>query len=386
MRRRKFSSWWSHPVTFLLWFFIGLGILKFGSFNSATEVIQMSSVDEKAEEQSVDLADTNYQELQSLSDAELLSQLEQNSEQLKKASETETEGTSKQTFALSYDQLDEINDFIYNPLEKKMNGYETIADETFKIQYEDPKDPKVCPAGRLYYEKLLTNPTNSKLIKDLTDSAVAEDTKFPKKCILHVMNATGLGRSSLGICSKAVGPVSRGGSKPCVTETLVNAVYNSYVDVMDCLNLNPKFLFPKISQESGFLLNAFGVGRDGGIGQFTEAAIAETNKVYDDYIKQMEIAAAGKPSCARIIQHKSLLKKANPSSSQRCSMIGVPENPLRNIVYIGIFNRMQMDRFSGVKYHAGQDFIDKDGQFTAVTYTEKDEFEGVFKPINTKSL
>lgn len=379
MRRRKFSSWLSHPVSFLFWFFVGLCVLKFGSANSQTEVMQMSSIDEKAEEQQVDLSETNFNEIQALSDSELLHQLEKNTDELSHQNEGAGGEDSIQAYALNFEQLEELNDGMYNPQAKSPNDYETIADDTFRIQYEDSKDAKVCPAGRLYYEKILTNPVNSKILKDLISSATPENPQFPKKCILHVMNRAGLGRSNLGVCSKAVGAVARGGAKPCVTENLVNATYNAYVDVMDCLNLNPKFLFPKISQESGFLINAFGVGRDGGIGQFTQSAIEETNKVYDDYMKQMEVAANDKASCARIMQYKNLLKKASPSSAQRCSMIGVPENPLRNIVYVGIFNRMQMDRFSGIKYHAGQDFIDRGGQFIPVTNTEKDDFEGVAK-------
>jgi hypothetical protein len=384
VRRRKFSSWWNHPVSFLFWFFVGLCVLRFGSANSQTEVIQMSSVDEKVEEQQVDLSETNFNEIQSLSDDDLLRQLEENSTEMNNQT-AEIEAAADvdeavvQSYALNYEQLEEINDDIYNPEAKPKVEYETISDDTFRIQYEDPKDAKVCPAGRLYYEKLLTSPANSKALKALMSSATPENPVFSKKCILHVMNRAGLGRSNLAICSKAVGGVTRGGAKPCVTENLVNTTYNAYVDVMDCLNINPKFLFPKISQESGFLINAFGAGRDGGIGQFTQAAIEETNKVYDDYLKQMEIAAYSKASCARIMQYKSLLKKANHSSAQRCSMIGVPENPLRNIVYVGVFNRMQMDRFSGIKYNAGQDLIDRNGQYTPVTNTEKDEFEGIAK-------
>ncbi len=380
MRRRKFSSWWNHPVSFLFWFLVGLCVLKFGSANSQTEVIQLSSVDEKIEEQQVDLSETNFNEIQSLSDSELLRLLEQDSDTFEKSEGVVSVDEMKEpSYALKYEQLDEINNGIYYPQVLNPNDYETIADDTFRIQYEDPKDSKVCSGARLFYEKQLTNPANSKNLKNLISSATPENPKFSKKCILHVMNKAGLGKSSLGVCSRAFGAVSRGGAKPCVTEALVNATYNSYVDVMDCLNLNPKFLFPKISQESGFLINAFGVGRDGGIGQFTQSAIEETNKVYDDYLKQMEIASKVKPSCARVMQNKNLLNKANPSSAQRCSMIGVPENPLRNIVYIGIFNRMQMDRFSGIKYRAGQDFFDRNGQLIPVRNSENDEFDGVFK-------
>lgn len=376
MRRHKFSRWLNHPVSFLFWFFVGLFVLKFSSTNQPTEVTQMSSLEEE-----VDLSETNFNEIQALPDDELLLQLEQNTPVAFSAEDE----SQKDPYALTTEQIESIDHDIYNNPEYRFDySYEPIADDSLKVQYEDPKNSKVCSGNRLFYEKQLTS--NPKM-KTLISSRTKEDPKLPKKCILHVMNQAGLSKSSLGLCAKAAGPVRIPGAKPCVTENLVNATYNSFVDVMDCLNLNPKVFFPKISLESGFMINAYGAGKDGGIGQFTQAAIdgvnlsgTKDNNSFEYYLKQMEVAASSKESCKRIMAYKSMLTKAVPSGAKnRCSMIGMPENPLRNVLYIGIFNRMQMDYFSGIKYQAGADFIDKDGHLVPVTYTAQDEFEGVAK-------
>lgn len=373
MRRNRFLKWLSHPVSFLFWFFVGLFIWNVNSKTLQNAEVQKSDMASTAEE--IDLSETNYNELQALSDDQLLYQLGTN--------EPEQQPTDE-TYSLTPEQIESIDHDIYNNPEYRSDYlFEPIADESLRTQYEDPQDAKICSGNRLFYEKQLT--PNSK-IKDLMVSRDPEDKNLPKKCILHVMNKTGLGKSSMGLCAKAGGPVRIPGAKPCVTENLVNVTYNSYVDVMDCLNLNPKLFFPKISQESGFLINAYGVGKDGGIGQFTQPAIEYVNQEFKSYMDEIEKAAATKPSCARILKHKDLLTKAPISSQQRCSMIGMPENPLRNILYIGIYNRSNMDHFSGMKYVAGKDFILHGTNLVPAAMDASDEFEGLAKANRYKEM
>lgn len=364
MRRNRFSKWLNHPVSFLFWFFVGLFVWKINfdpKKNQALQETQMSSISED-----VDLSNTNYQQLQSLSDDELLRQLEINAKQ----------PMVEEDYALNPEQIAEVDRSLYNAPEYRDDSFVQISDDTFQIQYEDPKDKSCSTSNRLFYEKQMAS--NPKM-KEMLESRESDDKKFPKKCMLHVMNSKGLPKISLGLCAKSAGGVRVPGAKPCVTENLVNVTYNAYMDVMDCLNLNPKLFFPKIAQESGFLLNAFGAGKDGGIGQFTQPAIEAVNQGYQKYMTEIEKAASVKPSCARIMKHKALLTKAPSSAAQRCSMIAMPENPLRNILYIGIFNRLHMDRFSGMQYIAGFDYIQHDQAMVPVTYDAKDEFEGLTK-------
>lgn len=375
MRNSGFSKWFNHPGYFFFWLFLGFWALSFcfeKKEDAPTKVTQMSSLAETIETSSELDEQTNFYELQNTPDEELLRQLQ------KGAKSAPAEDDLAEKYALTPEQIEALDQKIYNSPEYRedFESYEEIADTTLRTQYENPKDAKVCPVGRLLYEKALTS--NPKL-KDLFSERPEESKALPKKCILQVMNQTSLPKVSLGVCSRATGPVRTPGSKPCVTETLVSATYHSYVDVMECLNLNPKLFFPKIARESGFLINAYGAGKDGGIGQFTQPAIEAVNQEFQEYMSQIEKAAATKPSCARIIKYKAMLTKAESAASNRCAMIAAPENPLRNILYIGIFNRSHMDRFSGMKFVAGQDFILRSGNLVPVTYDSRDEFEGLAK-------
>ena len=358
-----FSTWLSQPWAFLLWSVVGLFALSFslncGDCDKVNVTSQSSLVDDS---NAAEIAETNYHELQTMSDEMLLQKLESNQSQ-----------TSENPFALSPEQIE--------LLEEETNvtagpNYQPISEDSLKTEVENAKDSIVCPAPRLFYEKQIT--ANAKL-KELAATREVESPALPRKCVIQVMNKMGLPKSNLGLCAKAAGGVRTGGAKPCISDSLVNLTYNSYVDVTECLNLNPKLFLPKISRESGFLINAYGSGKDGGIGQFTKSAIDAVNQDFQIYMAEIEKAAATKPSCGRIIKHKAMLTKAASGPEQRCSMIGMPENPLRNILYIGIFNKSHMDRFSGSKFIAGQDFFVRDSQMIPVNNNASDEFGGIFK-------
>ncbi len=354
----RFSKWLSHPIVFIIWMLIGLFALTF-SF----ECKQCSAV--KVSEHS-SMAQVEFEDLHDLSDDQLLKQLEQNSLV-----------ESASPYALTRDELESLGAENESLVTSPTTGrYEEIAEDSLKTDVEDPKDPKVCAGPRLFYEKQIG--ANPKL-KELYTTREVESPALPRKCIIHVMNKMSLPKVSSGLCAKANGKVRIPGAKPCVSDNLVNLTYNSYVDVMECLNLNAKLFLPKISRESGFLINAYGAGKDGGIGQFTRSAIGAVNQEFQIYMNEIEKAAATKPSCARIMKYKSLLTKASDLAEQRCSMIGMPENPLRNILYIGIFNKSHMDHFSGSKFIAGQDFFVQGSEMVPVKYDSTDEFAGLFK-------
>ncbi len=352
---------WVFYLLVLRWLF-SIAIKRYGFARFKVQKTEMSSLATFAE-----LSDTNFNALQLLPDTELLSQLEKSTLQM-----------DESPYALNPEQIEMIDQKIYNNPKYKedLPVYTQISDDGLKVEFEDAKDPKVCAPARLYYEKQITS---SSLLRNMIANKPSESPILPKKCVTHIMNKMSLAKSSTGYCASSSGSVRIPGAKPCVTENLVNMTYNSFVDVMECLNLNPKLFLPKIARESGFLINAYGAGKDGGIGQLTGIAIEAVNNDYAKYLNEIEKAASTKPSCARIMKYKSLLTKASAKPEQRCSMIGLPENPLRNILYLGIFNRANMDHFSGVKFVAGQDVIEHGTVEVPVTNDAKDEFEGVAK-------
>jgi hypothetical protein len=105
------------------------------------------------------------------------------------------------------------------------------------------------------------------------------------------------------------------------------------------LSVPAKFIAPKLSNESGLHVNAFGRVNDGGIGQFTDQALRDVAQNYEQF--KVNILKSDKDSCKRLRS----IPGAIPSTSSeilaedvnRCHAIATPPNPLRSLVYYGIF-------------------------------------------------
>lgn len=170
---------------------------------------------------------------------------------------------------------------------------------------------------------------------------------------------------------------------PCVTENYVNMTYNVFQDVTECLNISQKELLPKFFNESGLHINAYGGGRDAGMGQLTGAAIRVTKSVLSKYVEEMQ--KSGKASCERILNVRSAWEDIDPSPYQRCNLMGTPENPLRNLLYSGIFYKENVKMISGIYYSAGQDRVRLNtGDVADLTYTNKDQLGGLLGRNNAQ--
>ncbi len=270
----------------------------------------------------------------------------------------------------------------YADLTVDEEGNKLVSSTSNTIDYEDIKS---CKPNRLGIEKIIEG--KKKYIADFLierdDPAAIEERVLPRRCVTHVMNKFNLSSYFFALCSSSAGAPSRGGTKPCISKNLVNYTYNALVDVADCMNINPKSLLPKLSNESGLIINTFGSGMDAGIGQLTGDAIEETNKYFDNYLREIrEAATAGKSSCQRILKNPKLIAKVGASSSVRCGLISPVENPLLNILYMGIYNRINSDYLSGIKFKAGRDFIGE----KAVKQDATDVLAGSFEKNNVKKL
>lgn len=219
----------------------------------------------------------------------------------------------------------------------------------------------------------------------------------PKECVSFIMqNFIGLNTKSVAMAqcrgpkgeelsSPTRGADGLGYVPPCVTEPYVNSVYNSLVDVGDCLNIPVKELLPKLYNESGLHVNTLGGGFDAGVGQLTVSALREVFMRYDGvernpsaldwYVKEM--SKSSKESCRRILAEKSSFQLAIPagqeicisgeasasncytpwSSNNRCVVMNAPENPLRNVLFTGIFYRSMLRNATGIAYSAGEDIL-----------------------------
>ena len=345
---------------FLFVFVVALLPMKYG-FKSSTELDEQmqnnlsakssfghqdfSSMSDQADLYSYDQVDS------SLSDDELLNLTEISDEDWNKSPDSEN------PYAKSPQQLDEM-DADQEQAKSLDIEYGQIGADDALVQYEDIAKCKAKPARLMFQKGLTTSSVISKLIVERDN----ESTALPRRCVTHVMNRVGFGPKSLAqFPSKPTGEPRRGGAKPCITKEMVNVTYNSFVDVAECLNFNPKDLLPKLFNESGMIINTLGVGWDTGVGQLTGIAIEEVNKYYDGYVGEMfKAAKAGKKSCASVANdnYKSLLTKVGDDLKYRNGLIATPANPLKNIVYMAILNRMNLDNLIGTSYRAGKDYID----------------------------
>lgn len=238
---------------------------------------------------------------------------------------------------------------------------------------------------------------------------------IPRACVNFVMNNFINGKNapspSYGSCvlpdGSRRGVPSRGDGEagmfqPCVTEEYVNSVYNSLLDVSDCLNVPIKELTPKLYNESGVHVNTLGPDADGGVGQLTRSALQEVFMRYENNPGRpstldfflTEMGKSSKASCQRILEQKSAYSFALPQGQRlcmiheqdescfrpwlvqhRCEFMDGPENPLRNVLMTAIFYRAMYKSATGVNYRAGEDIIWKSGQGT-VTLEQDTEYAG----------
>lgn len=387
----KFSNWLKHPSYFLFWIFIGIFAWSF-SFSSSDEssrekTIHLSSYSSSPSE---DIEfERQMQELESVT-----STFDPEKGFVKTPEEIEeTEKLFDGTLDLDPSELEKFY------AEKEFSYSDVSADDlAYLVKYEDVKS---CAEPRKYLEKALQAPK----ISEWTNERRTESASLPRNCIAFALNSfpevttkkaalsvKAQGSVAFAKCASPNGaPTLRGGKRiknptPCVSSNFVNVTYNAYVDVMECLRLDPKEMLPKIYNESGFFMNALGGGMDGGIGQLTGSAIEQVNSIYPKYIDQMNQAAAAHPTgpCARVMKNKSLIAPVKADSSARCSLMWPVENPLRNLVYSAILTRYNTKYVSGISYVAGEEMLGEAGQMVLAKGTADDNLQGKMKELDIK--
>ncbi len=383
--KRKLSFWLSHPICFALCMTLGIWAWSF-SFrvqpDSITSTYQLSS-----EVDSDSISDFEFElKIKKLDDYNQTHPFDIDQPFVMTAGDNEKANDND----ANAEALKNLNE-----AKPKKFRYSTISDDdlNYLVSYEDPK---ICGDERNYLENVLS--TNAK-IAEWTKERSKESAFIPRKCLTFALNsypeitskkvAENFKKSkgnTFGLCRKG----SKGSpeldkknnrikhSVPCISKNIVNVTYNAYADVTACLNLDPKELFPKIYNESGFFMNALGSSMDAGVGQLTMSAILQVNSVYPKYIEQMLKAAAAKPdgACARLMKFKAFLTPVSADSSDRCALMWPVENPLRNIVYMGILSKYNEKVTAGINYVAGNDFISNGDQQFVPTGTAQEELGG----------
>ena len=380
MRPGNFQKWISHPSYLLVC--VGLGIFAWSfSFESPFQskiqsgevhTLQLSSTAVKLRRE---VEGTEYRALQKISDEDLRWRLERNSS--KWTHPNGEHGVSLATLEATQQRSQKRlpKRFENNPVFQLL---EKVSENVFSVEYEDQL---VCDKSREFYESKLSDYS---VLKDLMIQRNPATDSFTDQCVIYSMRQFDVPKMNFAACTKASGMPQVPGNKPCVTPNMVNLTYNSYMDVTQCLNLDPKHLMPKIDFESGFFLNAYGSEKEIGLGQLTASDIEEVNRHYPEYMVEVEKAAATKSSCANLMKFQSLLTPVQSIPEQRCSLAALPENPIRNILYMALLSRINMDKISGVKFIAGEDFLTDQGRLVPVHNNDQDEFTGLFKQYNIK--
>lgn len=399
---KKLPDWFSHPSYFIFLLLVG-GFSWSFSFTSSVEKKAKSSGRIQLSSEAVPKDDAQNSEFdfdQKIKDLE---------EENQKHPFNEDEG-----FVMTPDEVDDYEKVTEGVLdsndpeasesqENKKFSFEPISEDdlSYLTNYEDSK---TCGDERNYIEKRLVH--NSKII-DWLKERPQQSPYLPRKCIAFALNSfpevttkeaalvfkknkvTALGSCLQG--SRGRPELDKRGDRvkhsiPCISKNFVNLTYNTYSDVTACFNLDPKILFPKIYNESGFFMNALGSGKDGGIGQLTKQAIDQVNSIYPKYIEQMQKSANAKPDgpCARIMKYKFLIAPVKSDVNERCSLMWPNENPLRNLVYTAMLSKYNAKYVAGISYFGGADVIVEGDQKITLTGTNSDELAGKMKEFKIR--
>ncbi len=167
-----------------------------------------------------------------------------------------------------------------------------------------------------------------------------------ERCVDYALNSSfpkiAIGEASnlFVTCKSQSDEPTRGQKRPNYSESEIKNISDTFEAVSDCLEINPQWFFPKLMLESGFHPQIQNPGGDAGIGQLTSAAISDVDQVIMSY--KRKIFASHRKSCQWIKDQS--LKQTNFWKSiygkSKCYLLEKKSNPLRNMLYSGIFQKL----------------------------------------------
>nr|BFD59883.1 hypothetical protein CKG001_19900 [Bdellovibrio sp. CKG001]BFD63290.1 hypothetical protein BdHM001_19710 [Bdellovibrio sp. HM001] len=131
-----------------------------------------------------------------------------------------------------------------------------------------------------------------------------------------------------------------GQARPRYSSGEIKSLSQAFSAITDCLEIDPQWLFPKLMMESGFHTLIQNPNGDAGIGQLTGKAIADVDQVLPTY-KNM-IYQSSRKSCQWLktrTQARSHFWRPLRNES-KCALMSKSTNPLRNLLYAGIFHKL----------------------------------------------
>jgi hypothetical protein len=194
----------------------------------------------------------------------------------------------------------------------------------------------------------------------LLESTPIQEDEVPLECIEESMNVfyewtssvrqerEEKGKKEIGhyaYCTNGKTKPIRKHEPPCPTQSYINTVSNSYNSVLKCLGFSPRELFAITAVESGFQVNTLSLSSaDIGIGQLTPIAVEDINPDWEKYLSK--IKESNNPYCQQI---KAMVSDFKPvTKNLSCSLTQLPQNPVKNLVYLAFLNFKNKEYLDGV--------------------------------------
>lgn len=211
------------------------------------------------------------------------------------------------------------------------------------------EDQRMCTRERLYLQRDLERLPDVLKRRHVNE----QQNEFPRQCfefMLRYWGNAGIDKPAnyFASCKTASSKPERGNYKPCVTEEYVNAIYNSYSDILSCLGIPERERLPKLLTESGGHLNTIGAGWDAGIAQLVGPTIGHANSQFEE-VRRKFLASKG-PACDRM---RSIISTIQPLPMQitkgffrkktqeagienRCGLLTAVDNPVLSVFYLAV--------------------------------------------------
>lgn len=201
----------------------------------------------------------------------------------------------------------------------ELKSCQCLSDST-QLAFLQIEDKESCKLESLKFQKSFE--TMPGIFKEPRSQHIND---FPRLCVIYALKQT----DKLTTKDKKAQNSCHEGNYLCVTNEYVNVMYNSFGEVMNCLNIPQKDVFPYLFFRSRFQINQ----------QFGAAGLNSQNieVVKNLFEKQKEnLKSMDSIHCQRIYNY---IKDIPLNDSNQCYLSQVPENPILSFYLFAILFR-----------------------------------------------
>lgn len=183
----------------------------------------------------------------------------------------------------------------------------------------------------------------------LYSSTLLAAASIPEKCFQESLK-TSFPKVSVGQksdlfvkCSNDRSEPLRGQKRPAYKPSEIKQIHQAFLNMSDCFEIDPRWLFPKLMMESGFHPSIQNPNGDAGIGQLTWTAIRDVDSALPEWKRWL--AESKKPSCRWVYaQTKAKKNFWQPVQKQtKCALMGTSSGIFKNLFYTTLFHRLNKE-------------------------------------------